>query len=535
MIIDIFNMNIDIGEFYVFETGGIKVFYKGIFVFNGLKEGFESIEALCEHLINFDEIDFLNCFGAYHLIICYDNKIIAFTDNSIQRCFFYSGSHLSNSFLEVLKRKKKVTIDKKYLIEYLFFDTISDGHTYFKEINVISSSMYAVIENGEIRFHKKFSKTLNDSKLAISDKTMSRILKYSISCSKKFLSLTGGFDSRFVLALFNKSENLVTGISGNNRHDKDASISAKVAETDGVEYRFIDIDKPEVNDKLINNILYSRDCFFSFLGKETINMTMYLKILKDMGFQYLFTGDSGVFYKAEQFRFDFPFYNRKTTSYKKYFHFLYEPNYNMEYYPSEVQNAIKHIKNKKLRLMKENKQSINTKSYDWYEWYIMRSNKVPPYYNSKSNILETYAPLYEFRYIINYYNLPRNLRRFGNQMRNVISDYNSSVSKIRTYHGSTTSKKTIYKITDCVAYVGELSSSLFRFLAKKLFKKSILNSNIINWEIDKELRQTDIAHKAYRFAKKNNIINGDVEIESIPIDILGKLIEVYYALDTRRI
>lgn len=521
----------DFKDFFCYEKDDVACYWNGIFFIPGFKEGADSAAELIKRYKRDGKLDFINFMGSFNFVLKEKEKFTVFTDNGISRCFFYDGEKISNNMLDIVKDKDDLQFDDENICQYLIYNKVFFGETYIKDVFYTDSNMYYVVESGALSERKKDIGTLNDSAYGMSPEEFSMHLCTALPDIKKTLSLTGGFDSRYVLSLFLNKCQIAASVSGgsekSNEDHPDFAVSQKVAEAAGIDYTQVKVSKPEISDEYIRSVFMGRDGYFNTLNDGTFRLNEYFRKRREAGFQCLLTGDSGVFHKSDEWYQYFPFYNSRVFSLKRvYNNFILGIKRNLPI--SDRLWAMYEIAEKKLKeaLIKE-KQDTNTKNLDWLNWYLIRCASYEPLYNGQNHMICSYPPLLEYRLVIHSYNLPRRKRACARAMKEYITETNATVARIRTATGVTTSSRLKYVITDLWYSALSIFKSALRLFGRKAFKKSILNKSIISWSCEKEIRELELSRKAIDFAKEKEWLTAECEEGQVPYDVLVKLLEIY--------
>lgn len=178
--------------------------------------------------------------------------------------------------------------------------------------------------------------------------------------------------------------------------------------------------------------------------------------------------------------------------------------------------------------LNENKKNCNTKSFDWFSWYLSRKASYMPLYNGQSMLINSYPPLLEYRLVVNSYNLKRRKRIMAWQMREFISLVDKDVSEIPTAIGATASTDLKLVLKDCLICFVDVFKSAKRFISRfiKLGKKD-KSHNVTTWSCEKEIRGLKLSEEAIGFGIENDWIEAKLTASDVPYDLLVKLIELF--------
>lgn len=513
-------------KYISFERNNINYYVSGIFFIPGFKAGRESLVEFVKRYEAERSIDFINCMGSFSFIIEKEDETIAFTDNGIGRCFFYNKNVLADNILELIKNERGIELDKRNIVQYIVYNKIFFDQTYVKGVLSSNNNEFYIIRDNKIYSFKKNIGTLESEQYALPAEAFSEILKESLSEINKVVSLTGGFDSRYILSLLLGSNNLAASISGTDKTHSDFVISKKVAETAGVRYKQEIIPKPNIDDNYMIKMFLQRGGYFNTFNDGNFRLNEYLRRKKEENCQCLITGDTGCFHKSEGWYAYFPFYRSKHYSIKRYKQLFLDTKRKLPLSPYS-QEMVVDIEKEILKYLKINKKTVNTNNYDWQSWYL---NKVSGYkflYNSQNMLLTSYPPLLEYRFVINSYNLPRKERAMAFYMKKYMTSIDHNIAKIPTASKSTASSEKRFILRDSWFQICQLFQAALRLFGRIILKKNFFVENVIDWTCQDEVRNLKLSEEALDFAYKENIFEKQWTTQDVPYDILCKLIEIY--------
>ncbi len=516
-------------QYKSYSSDGINYYYTPIIFTKNTEAGEETIKYVADQYKSNDSINFIELLGSYKVVIEDTNKgeVIFFTDNSNLRSFYMNGSKVSDSFLELLENGENLELNYDSVVEYLYFGKNYFHKTYVKNIDRSSREHYYVIKDGVIEEKSKNIYDLDNKDIAIDVYEFSDILKRNLTSKeeKKGLSLTGGFDSRYVLSMLN-SDTLDITLYSSVEDYPDSRVSRKIANTLNKKFKVFIIGRPDVVEEDIVKLFDEQDAYMSFfLGVDfAYKMPTFLGNMKEEGYSYLLTGDTGTYHKDDDWQDEILNYNNPKTNTVKFFNNRMKPSSNTGVYTDRskavIESAIKDI----LNWLDNNKQSINTESIDWFKWHLLTDAYTPLYYNTKSSHLEVYAPLIEYRFIANSYHLKRSQRKFGRYMAAFISEKMPDVAQIPTVLGTTTSNRKRDKVRNVLFNGINFGVRAIRLVNRKLFGKGFMNYTD-NWSLDEFVRESNLASKAISFGEGKGLINKGYS--SIDDETIARLIEVY--------
>ena len=506
-------------------------FYIDGFIFSYWKKaGAETVEWLYNWFIEKKDIPFNYLAGAYSCIIKTEEKIVAFSDNSNLHCVYYTDNYISNSFLSLLeyelKTGRKCNFDIDSLCEYLTIGNVFFGKTFFSDIYILDSSASIVIEEGVIRKVPKGIGDIDNKSTLLSISEFFDRFAYSVSGYNICQALTGGYDSRMIYACLSSRISDHPTISSNTDSLNDVKYAKEVAEVNDSKLEIVKIPKPEFHENIVEDILQAID------GIEPLDIDTYIRLStykKALSTQYdlLITGDGGVLHKDWEWTQDLPFYRRKRSNPKKFYH------QRLCYIDYRVQlgNAVVTSYNQQeerfvselTKLIKD----LNTQSYDsWY--YQVSGNRRLNYNHSLDNEIIMYAPLLELDLVRYSYALPRHKRFFYNSIRDTITKENIKIARIKTNYGTTASSEKIFIIRDAFFQIGEYCRKAYRLIGRKLLHKNVLVDSFSGWTLEEEIRRSEIAFLAIKYAKDEKLINERCEVDSISYELLNRIIHIYW-------
>ncbi|WP_120741648.1 hypothetical protein [Butyrivibrio sp. CB08] len=253
------------------------------------------LESIAKAITN-QEADFERIYGYYRLFIV-DKEISSqyfFSDNLGSQRFYMNENTISvsDSFLSLMKGIGVDKIDRNAIAQLFAWGTIADGKTIAKGITKTDSDYYYEIKDKTIIKHSKGLKRFCDKytghNLYDFVAAECRVNKGNLIGAR----VTGGNDSRAILASIlksgNKPETIITGHAGN----PDIPISKKIADIAGVDLVILDSDEHE-NGWIEKSYDFFDGCFDPVLAYRQLQTVRSLKA----GTRLLFGGVGGEFYK----------------------------------------------------------------------------------------------------------------------------------------------------------------------------------------------------------------------------------------------
>lgn len=515
--------------YHKFSLENTDYYWTGVFFIRGMKSGAESVKKLAESFQynGVNALDFENFMGAFTFIIKENNgRCILFTDNSNQRGFYISDNFVSESFIELLHTDKGLTLSKEAVCEYLVYGQTFFLKTLVNGITISDSKKYYIVDGDSIESSDKKIANIDGKPEDNSLNELYRDIAYGISNLKVSLALTGGFDSRMVLVLLKDGVKIDTCISGDNIEDKDIIISQRVAEACGLKHEIEKIPKPDITEEYLYKSFIDRDAPALGYGSGDLRIYEMLKNRKAKKYDIHMTGDSGIYYKDEDWLQEFPLYNKKKFSIEKFYRQRIRCAKCTIPFSETFAAAAKKNEERILNTLNEEKRQTNTKSFDWYSWNIKNSSGRKKHLMSSSAEIDLYCPMLELKSVRFSYNLPRRKRFKGNVMKAAITKADQNVAKIPTLTGETTSYKLNYRFYDVFMYAKSFCVRALRYFCRIAFKKRCFDNDVLTWDCSEEVRNSDTAKKAFEFAVNQGIIN--CRFNEVNFDLLSKLINLYF-------
>lgn len=534
MLIDIRKQSVsNIEEYNKYETSQMKIYYRGLFFTRKLKEGYESLQYISNYLensgINEPQILFNELMGSFIMVILKkDGDIIVFSDNNNMQGFYLSDDCISDSLIQVIKFNEGAELNREATCEYIRYGQTFFNKTLIDGVNISETSSFYVINSGKILKFEKNLELIKNKSYFNNYSDFFGHLNYALGDLKKSLALTGGFDSRLIFSLMFKDNSLDTCISGNDLADRDIVISQKVATMGGAKHEIEIVEKPIISDEYYYKLFVEREGALIGFSDDDIRIGELLRRRKQKGYNVHITGDTGIFHKDEYWIQDYPFYSKKHFNVERFYKYRILVIDEKMPLSDEMIGIDGEIRNKIISWLKDNKQETNTKSYDWYSRYLRHETGIKQVISSSSNIIDTYCPLLELEAIKISYNLPRLHRLGGKAMKIAITNANSSIAKIPTWTGSTTSSELKYYLRDLFFNIINYFKKALRLAGRIFFKSTFLTGNVTTWKTEEDFRNLEVVRKAFIFAKEQKIVDNSCEYEGISTSLLRKLLYIYF-------
>jgi asparagine synthase (glutamine-hydrolysing) len=191
-------------------------------------------------------------------------KVFLFNDRyGIQRIYFHERGGIfyfaseAKALLRILPAQRH--LDPEGVVDYLAFGCTLDWKTLFQGIGIVPGGSLWSLENGKLHKGKYFSPEDWESQLHLSadefesrfQETFRTILpRYFKSSSKIGIALTGGLDTRMILAGCPQNNSHTTSytFTGNNGQTLDDKIAARVAAATHLDHQLLRLDPDFFSD-----------------------------------------------------------------------------------------------------------------------------------------------------------------------------------------------------------------------------------------------------------------------------------------------
>lgn len=222
------------------------------------------IELFKKYGLNF--IDYIK--GVFSIIIKNNNKIFVFVDRHSIKKIFYKKTNDSIIVSNEIKDITKLELDRENAAIFILLSHYLPGSTMFKDVNVIKAGSYLVIENNYAKeeYYWKLNELMIKRKPFITDfnkqaelwkNIISEYVEY-ISPKKVSITLTGGNDSRMVLAALISLNIPLNAFSYGNPDSEDVKISELISNKANINYKnyFLSNSKQSEFKSNVNEIIY---------------------------------------------------------------------------------------------------------------------------------------------------------------------------------------------------------------------------------------------------------------------------------------
>lgn len=518
---------INIENFYKLDYRNYNVYYSGlIYLAQGIKAGKPSIDIIIQQYEKGD-ISFRDIYGIYVILIenKEDKSIYMFSDNSGMTTSFYTEQFISDNFTEIARTMKNPKLYKKMICEYL---TLSRGYyleTFMEEVQMLEASCYYEVQGEQLMKHSKKNGYLGDrSKLADIPSFFADMAK-SLSGLKVVSALTGGYDSRMVVASLWKKLEFDLFISGNNLKSREIQLSKRAADSIQKELKILSpdmkmIEKEEIIEQTFENS-GGRACTNS---SGLYRVDYFQKELQRQGYEVLLTGDAGDMYKDLWYKQEYPFYHKKSTNTRLFYATRMEPANNAVFLGNDLLECYRNQRKNMIRELEKRKYGLAVKSYESYGYRIAWEKGAFSHSLGKGMI--TYSPLQELELVKYSFLQPIHMKRFNRLQRKIITERSRNLAKVPTTNGTNASLDAFSICKDSwIESVGQVKR-LVRGVRRKLGDREKTMAKVM-LEDDADLRELSLGRQAVKYCQRVGYIKPGLAIRDIPIALLYKIIYIY--------
>ncbi len=488
------------------ETEKYRLYYNDFVIYRELTAGEESVRRFAiDFETNSHNFDLF--LGSFRIIMHCKNsdEYIFFADNQNSQLFFYDK--LKGIFSDSLIKVNNLEPNLKSIAQFLNFGYIYSYETICENVYSTNPNCFYTLSSNGIHEHSKNLTPLGTTVKYNSIEEIANVILNSTKHLKKINIITGGVDSRMILANIYKlggCENLV--ISGDENH-VDVKIAKEISKTLGNLPLIITPD--EANDELfIANIFHESD---GQVGISAVNRLLNkAKILNSKGFDLEFGGVAGEIYKNS-------FINQQFPNYKKSLDL--EQLYNIKIFPyKSLSNIFSDSINSQFATAKKDVistfselhgEEINTGNYFDIAYFIMQkrimslSNSLSKYIKTSSILME--RDIVSLMYGKNPYKLE--MARF---QRNEISKQLPIIAKVKTDRNTTASNNSLYIFSELIKNYVFMCKL---FVQRKFFKTVVTARKDATFD---SMKNSQEVKNAILTCKRIDILNKNTEIDDIP-------------------
>jgi hypothetical protein len=507
--------------------GDSTYYYSGLFYIRGRKAGLDSIAAFAQEYEESGALPLNKVFGAFCCAVVQPNgDTTFFADNSNLHCFYVGRNAISDSFLELVRYESAFAFDNDSLCEFFALGGVFFGKTLIQGISTTTYSNAYVYSNGSLRVEDKGLGEF-DAPTAIADVTeFFRDMAYALSDDKVTLSLTGGYDSRLVLACIMEHLPVNVFISCSDETDPDVYWAGRAATAAGKTLEVLRVGKPQISEAYLRLLLDEADGNGIFVDDNYMRISAFMQDRKHRGYTCYLTGDGGVRHKDWYWLQDLPFYRSKHTKVARFYDQRIQVITPSIPIGRRLEAHYRSMRRRMIGAMQEYVMPINTQSYDSIGFHV-QGDLVKLKYSVRSRVVPSYAPLWELELVRYSYHLPRRKRFFYNSMREIITRKSRSLARTPTVYGTTASSEPRYLARDVVFQGIDYSRKAARLLGRRVLRRNLFVGHPTTWSAEADVRALDISRRALGYCVKEELIGAEARQSEIAYSTLGRMIQLY--------
>lgn len=282
-------------------------------------------------------------------------------------------------------------------------------------------------------------------------------LKSILSRKKISVDLTGGIDSRFIIAILTHFDipfdAVYSRISGDEREQ---SIVERIAREFAISLKIIYQPGAIHTTSEIRDLIELGDAMWDPLGLRSLQMAQSWRMKNK--YDLAITGVGGELYKDFWWQQDFPFYRKKNPNIDRLLNMrMYPVKLPKMWFGKKIRSEFDDFISNFRTHLRSYKQDFNTQTYDQIYYHLRIKEQISVLSHTTAKFLPVWSPLLEPELLVIGYNLNRRHRFFNRFHRAVISECAPKLAVIPTTDGGmTVSEKP-----------GHLAADLFRFVVNK--------------------------------------------------------------------
>ena len=295
-------------------------YYSGLFYTLGFKAGRESIAAFAKELESLGAIPFDKAFGAFCCAVVQPNgNTTFFADNSNLHCLYVGHGAISDSLLDLVRYERASTFDNESLAEFFALGGVYFGKTLIEGISTSAFDTAYRFSNGLMSVEAKGIGGVDAPAVVEDVATFFRDMAHALSDERVTLSLTGGYDSRLVLACLMEHLPINVFISCSDQADPDVYWARRAAQAIGKSLEIVNVGKPDVSEEYLRRLFTDADGNGLFVDDDYMRIHAFMQDRKDQGYSCYLTGDGGVRHKDWYWLQDLPFYRMRHTNVARFY------------------------------------------------------------------------------------------------------------------------------------------------------------------------------------------------------------------------
>ena len=508
------------------EIGDYVYYYSGVFYLRGRKAGEDSVVGFAREYEASGALPFDKVFGAFCCAIVQpDGETLFFADNSDLHCLYVGESAISDSFLELLRAEKKTTFDTESLCEFFALGGVFFGKTLVPGIATTANDSLYVCSNGTIRREDKGIGDI-DAPTAIDDvPAFFRDMAYALSDEKVTLSLTGGYDSRLVLASLMDHLPVNVFISCSDESDPDVYWAKRAAQAVGKTLEILRVEKPQISEEYLRRLFDQADGNGVFVDDNYMRLSACMQNRRDEGYSCYLSGDGGVRHKDWYWIQDLPFYRRRHTDVARFYDQRIQVITPSIPFGERLEGPYRSMRRRMVGTMQQYVMPLNTESYDSIGFHV-QGDLVKVKYSLHSRIVPSYAPLWELELVRYSFHLPRMKRFFYNSMREMTTARSRSLARTRTVYGTTASSEPRYMARDVVFQGIDYLRKAARLLGRRVLHRNLFVGHNA-WTAEADVRALEISQRALEYCAEEGLIAAGARQSEVAYSTLGRMIQLY--------
>lgn len=509
--------------------GDTKVYYFGFPIKLGCEIGEASVLEIIKDYKS-GSINFSSIYG--HFCICIVNaeqEKVIFTDNSgICKIYFdINDFSFSSSLLSLLQLNKRYKLNSEGVVEFLKFGSVHFNKTVVSDVQVLSRTKIIQICQSKVLFKEKNLPHISDQP-DVNFQTFFKNLLPSLENKRISLDITGGSDSRMLIALFNDSvQNLELSITG-KESNQDVNIAKEIARKVNQSFYLTEHQGGKVSDDKLRELCFLSDGMLDLTVYHRLNQ--YYQERVGRGVELQVTGAGGELYKDFWWLQDFPFYNKKAANLSR----LYDTRISSlsldeRIFTKQYRQSLRKLRENTISKFKKMfVGNSNTQTYDQIYYEYKMTSSAGTLVNIANRSLLTYSPLLEYDLFRIGYNLPRFSRFFNLFQRKIISDNLPLIARIKTTDGHGLSTNTLSLIKDVLVYFIDKIKRVLKLILRKVFKKTYFQESPVDGAIYSEIRKSSTFLDSFNSLKSKGVLDNDLKLEEIPDSLVGKICSLGY-------
>ena len=496
------------------NLNGLVYEISGIFMYKN-QVGVEALEKFAKDWLSGEKIDYNLCKGAFLIQIknTLNGELTFFADNSGMRRWYYNvdTAAVSNTLIGACSNDRKM--NTRAVTEFLSFECIYSLDTIVDSVKITDADNYYVIKDKTITGYSKNLKNIdeisaNENEL---EDMMKLYCKEADARSKRYVTITGGIDSRTILsyAIFNDHK-AVLDVTG-NADSEDVKIAHEIASITGRDLEFIDGSK---NGAWIKAAIEGAK-----LGCTPVCGTWRLfkkaRLIGNTEEAIECGGVNGEVYKNSFINQDYPFYYGK-PNWNKFIKYKVGSSAKLENICGKaIVDDVKNMHDYMVRFLECFNASDKGRAFFKAGYRIVQQRFVG-ISTMNGYYYDQYSPLLERSVVAMVYGVNPYSLEMQSWQRRQISKYCPMLKTVKTDRGLT---------ADDTKMIKEWFASTW-FLMKIFFERAFKHKESKSTACIEEGLNTIECKKAVERCRELGIINDSIMFEDIPEDIKDRLFTV---------